>query len=143
MAEFDIACLDTRTLSTKGVKFLIKDPRTGKQWRNAAKEPLYVLLAGRNSSTFESLQQLANENRTAYAARDVEFTAEEIREERIAYVAGCTMGWNFDNLDGKPFPYSEGNAQLLWENKRFNWLMNQAFDFVLNEANFLGDTPDA
>lgn len=138
--SFDAAILDSRTLSQKGVKFIVRDPRTNRPHRNDAKEEVYITLLGRNSERFEQINEATRTLRADMAARGIEFTNEHAHQERVTWVAGCTTGWNIDILDGKPFPYTEANAQLFWEDKRFNWLLNQAAQFLLDEANFLADT---
>lgn len=141
MNAFDIASLDTRTASTTGVKFPVKNPRTGQALLAQNGEPVHILMAGRNSATFERLAQAAAERRATLAARDVMMTADEVRQERADYVAGCTLGWNIDLIDGRAFPYSEANAATLWADRRFNWLLDATWGFLINEANFLADTP--
>lgn len=139
----DFAALDTRSKSTTGVQFIVKDPRSGRAWKNAAGADAFILLAGYNSSAFENAQAAANEHRAALAARDITMSRDELREERAAIVAACTMGWNFDALDGQPFDYSAENAARLWSDRRIDWLLNAAYSYILNEANFLGGTPAA
>lgn len=136
---FDISAFDTRTASVKGAKLWLKDPRTGKAWLNEQKEPLFIQFSGRNSDRFDALAVLANEARAAKAARDIEMTTEEVREERIDYVVGMTMGWNFETRDNKPFPFSESNARELFDDRRMNLLLNLSFQFIWNEVNFLAD----
>lgn len=140
---FDLASLDSRTRSVAGVRFKVRDPRTATPMRNSVGEEVFVLLHGRNSPIFEQLQQQANDARAARAAAGIELSSEELRQERVDYVAGCTSGWNIEQLDGQPFPYSPENAKRMWADKRFSWLLNEAWAFVINEANFLPDTPAA
>jgi hypothetical protein len=137
----DFAALDSRTRSIAGVDMIVKDPRTGRAWKNAAGEDAKIAFHGYNSPAFEAAQAAANEHRAALAARDIQMTREELRAERAAIVAACTMGWNFDAMDGQPFAYSPDNAVTLWEDKRVDWLLGVAYSFIMNEANFLAGTP--
>jgi hypothetical protein len=139
--RFDISSLDSRTRSQQGVKFMLRHPRTNAQLLNEAKEPIFITLAGSNSDTYEAATDAAQLVRADYAARGVTLTREFLRNERANVVAACTMGWNFDDRDGEPFPYSPENAVSLWADKRVNWMLSEAYAFLSNEANFLADTP--
>lgn len=137
MTGFDLAALETSTLSEQGVPMELIHPKTRMRILREDGEPVTITLLGSNSNAFRDAQRIITDRRTKRAARAIQPTQEDFRADELQVVVSCTTNWTFDQLDGKPFPYSQENARKLWSDLRFDWIFRQAVMFIMDEGNFL------
>ena len=133
---FDIAKLDTRTMSEKGMPMQVRNPTTAAPMLDDAGKPVTITLLGRNSEKFRALQREAQQRRADMASRSIPFGADDVKTENFNYLVGTTIGWSFDTMDALPFAFSEDNSRKLWADGRWAWLNAQAIGFILEEGNF-------
>jgi hypothetical protein len=137
LTGFDLAYLDTLTLSEAGVEMPVIHPRTNKQLVRADGAGVYIKLLGSNSETYRTVLRRIALRRTELQARGASLDDEHMRGENVEVLVACTRDWNFDVLDGKPFPYSEANARKFWSDRRFALIFSAAISFVGADVNFL------
>jgi hypothetical protein len=138
--SFDLASLDTQTLSESGVAMPIVHPRTRVALLRDDKTPVTLTLLGRHSSTFRELLRRIQEHRAEISGRGQVISGELKEQEDTDTLVVCTVDWTFDTLDGQKFPCTKQNIVKLWNDSRFRWLREAAMNFILSDGNFLPDT---
>jgi hypothetical protein len=135
--SFDIAKLDTRARAEAGVEMPIRNPSTGAVVTDDDGKAVTITFGGRNSDKYRAVQRDVKKYRTDLAAKNIQPTEAEGRREMEKVVTAMTLGWSGLELDGEPFPFTPANAERLWADTRWTWLLEQAFVFVSQEGNFL------
>ena len=135
--SFDISALDTLTKSQDGVEMPLIHQGTGKPFLTDAGVPLFIRLRGRTSDEYMGAEESIREQRNAIMRRGVQVGQQEADSFGTALLVAATVDWNFDSMDGAPFPCTPQNARRLWSDKRFRWVRESAFAFVANDGNFL------
>lgn len=138
--NFDISRLDILTPSEAGRPMTVIHPGTGQPFRldDETKTPLTITLRGRNSSIARATLREIGDQRAAIEGEGRVVTPESVDEWNTRYLVAMTVDWNFDGMDGQPFPCNAANAEKLWTDKRFVWLRGPALDFISRDGNFLG-----
>ncbi len=134
--SFDISALDTLAKSQDGVDMPLIHQGTGKPFLTEDGTPLFIRLRGRTSDEFIAADDSMREQKTALARRGVALTQQDIDNFGTALLVAATAAWNFDKMDGEPFPCTPQNAKRLWSDRRFRWVREQAYGFVVNDGNF-------
>lgn len=134
---FDLASLDTHTLSEAGVPMKMIHPRNRAPVVRSDGALVTITLLGRASDTYRAARRRIEERQAEQAARGIVPTREEQERDDIETLVSCTKDWTIEQMDGQPFPFSEANARLLWSDKRFPWLRNQAIAHMQDDGNFL------
>lgn len=137
--DFDLASVDTKTLSEQGVPLSIRRVDGSLLLDRDGKE-VQITLLGPDSSKYRSLTR---ENvrkrleRRALGAKDL--TVEEIDEveaDSMEILAVCTTGWvGVNTPQGEPIPCTVENALKLYQN--YPVIREQVDAFVGNRANFI------
>ena len=134
---FDIASLDTLTLSERGVPMTVVNPKTAMPVLDTAGKPVVIMLKGRAADAFETTQEAIRQARGDRAARGIISSTAEIKEEDVRLLCALTMGWTIEQIDGQDFPFSPENARRLWSDPRWPWLKERAIQFAQGDGNFL------
>ena len=134
---FDIACLDTYTRSQSGTDMTVTNPRSNAPMLRDDGSPVTITLHGRASDQYREKQREIQQGRADRAARGIATNSDEIAQEDVAILIACTVTWNIDEMDGKPFPASPDNIRLLWSDHRFMGLRDRAIRHILDDGNFL------
>ncbi len=136
---FDIATLDTLTLSEEGVPMPVAHPKTRKALIGSNGTPITVTLLGKNSDTARAAMRRQADRASERASRGIVSSPEDRERNDAEFLAACTKAWTFDQMDGAPFPCTSQNAEKLWSDQRFRWLREQALAFILEDGNFIRD----
>jgi len=139
--KFDLAALDTKTLSEQGMPMPIIHPRTRTPIMNEDGTPLTITLLGRHSEAFRETLRASQQGRADLTARGIAISDEHREREDINTLVACTRDWTFQVLDGKEFPCTPQNVRKLWNDTRFRGLRETAIGFILSDGNFLRDLP--
>lgn len=140
--KFDLASLDTLTLSEEGMPMPLINPRTRTPIRNEDGTPLTITLLGRHSEAFRETLRNSQQGRADLTSRGIAISDEHREREDIATLVACTRDWTLQLLDGKEFPCTPQNVRKLWNDQRFRGLRESAIAFILADGNFLRDLPD-
>lgn len=135
--NFDIAQLDTRTRSEAGQPMELLHPRSGAPILGADKKPVTITLLGPNSEKSRAVNREMAQRRADKASRGVKMEPEDFERERFDVLTALTVGWTFDMLDGKEFPFNDENCRAFWSDGRWAWVQTQAWGFCQGEGNFL------
>ncbi|WP_029311616.1 hypothetical protein [Acidiphilium angustum] len=135
--SFDLAQLDTYSLSEAGVPMELIHPGTLAPITDDDGDIVSVSLRGRNSDVYRAAMRKVQQRRTERRARNLIQTEDETRADDYEVIAACTVGWTLKVLDGQPFPCTPENVRRLWADRRFSWLFEQASQFIVTDANFL------
>lgn len=68
---------------------------------------------------------------------------EEVREQVTRYLVGCTLGWRYLVIDGKPTDHSDAAAKALYENPRYAWIRRQIRAALDAQENFIRSSSPA
>lgn len=135
---FDVKALDTRTASEAGVDMPVLHPRDRAPIIDTETGAnVTIRLRGRNSDTFRTQQRELNKRRAEFQSRGVIMTDDDFMRERVDMVCACTLGWTFSQMDGAEFPYTPDNVRRFWADRRWTWLLDNAWAFLTEEGNFL------
>ena len=135
--NFDVSQLDTRTLSEAGVPMPIKHPRTNAPILGKDGKPVTITLLGPNSAKAKAVNRELQARRADFAARGVKMEPKDFERERFDLLVALTTGWTFDQLDGKPFPFSPDNLRAFWADQRWEWLQSEAWQWCQSDGNYL------
>jgi hypothetical protein len=139
--SFEISALDSATPAETGFPMFLFKPGTREPVTNELGEPIFIKLRGRLSNSAAAadraiqLSRLDRQKKQVVLDGDALMAAAE--QETVSLLAACTVEWNFDTLDGRPFPYSRENAMKFWGDPRFKSIREQATAFINTDANFL------
>jgi hypothetical protein len=134
---FDIASLETQSLSEAGVAMPLFHPRTGQVVRDENDREVTITLLGRNSKAFRDKVRAITEKAQERRARGVQPTNEEIRADDVDLITACTRDWSFVTMDGQAFPPTPDNIRKFWSDLRYQWIFERAQQFVNSDGNFL------
>ena len=135
-AKFDLASI-AMTRADDGVPMTILHPLTRQPIMTASGQPMSITLAGRFSETNRQALRAIQVKRVEMVDARQPITEEHITRENIDQLSACTQSWNFDELDGQPFPCTPQNIRRFWSDKRFIWLHERALQFIAEDRNFL------
>lgn len=137
----DLSILDIAGPSEEGRKMFLTHPRTGDPWRDSAGNALYIMLLGQHSSTVQgATEMLAARLEGRPPGSPIRTRADRVRDDAEILVA-ATRFWNFETLDGGPFPCTPENALRFWTDERFAWVRIKALRFISDDGAFLAPPP--
>lgn len=141
-AKFNLASV-MPVRANDGVAMQIRHPTTFEVMHNADGSPVEIVMRGSTSRAFREGVRRINRLRA-----EQQLSTEQLEDPQFIYetdtilLVNCTASWNFDELaPDEPLPFSEENARKLWSDERFDYLRNQAQQFMLNNGNFLPAPP--
>lgn len=135
---FDLARLDVLTAAEKGRPMTVINPKTATPFMlEDGKTPLQITLLGRASAIAREVLKTVEDEQAAITGEGRAITTEMQNAWNARYLTALTRGWNISQMDGVDFPYSPGNAEKLWSDPRWPYLMRQALVFVRDDGNFL------
>ncbi len=137
--QFDLAKVDTKTLSEAGVDMPVKT-MDGEPLVARNGQPITVRLLGPDSNKYRALTRAQVRKRMAAMAdgkvtlSEAEF--EETERELLDILVACTVGWsNVLDTEGAEIPFAEDNVRKLYSN--YPVVREQVDTFLANRANFL------
>jgi len=136
MPKFDLASLDTRAASSEGRPLVLLN-RSRQPLTNDDGTEVSISFFGQNSDQFRRNLRSQQEARRVLADQGKAVTGDFLDREQVDTLIACTASWNFDELDGAPFPCSPQNVVKFWNDPRFVQLHAQAISFILDASNFL------
>lgn len=131
---FDFAALDTFTGSDAGRPMTVLHPATNQPILRGDGKAVTIFFKGRRSDEFE---EALGKIQTKRAERISPPTPADRTAEDVLTAIACTIDWTFDELDGHPFPATPENIRKFWNDRRFQWLLAVANDFIVRDGNFL------
>lgn len=117
----------------------IINPRTRAPFLDEDKKAVTIRMRGRNSDAYRNAQREVALQRAEREAAGIRSDNDDFLRERAFIMQQVTTGWSFDKLAGEAFAFSPENALRLWTDGRWPWLVEQAFTFFMEDANFLGN----
>jgi len=132
--SFDLSSIATVPDTAAAMEVL--HPHTGKVLTRSDGTAIAIQLLSIDSDRV-SRYQADERNRVLGSARPQIMTAEREDTDTVDLLVVATESWNFDALDGKPFPYSAVNARKLYGDRRFRSVRQQALNFIYQRGNFI------
>lgn len=138
--SFDISSLDSATPAEAGSKMILFKTGTRDPIVNESGESIYITLRGRlstsaaNADRVNQLARLDRQKKQVVLDGDALLALAE--QETVAALTACTVDWNFDSMDGRPFPFSKENAYKFWSDPRFKSIREQATVWINSDSNF-------
>lgn len=132
----DLAKLDTRKAANKGVQMNLLSPLDGSELRDKNGNPFYLIVLGADSDAYRALRQQQQDKVFQNPRlRNLGVSSNLLEQQVKDRVAAAIIGFS-DNLvlNGKRLEYSEESVRELLE---FSWVLDQAFQFIEDRANFL------
>lgn len=96
-----------------------------------------ITLLGQDSAVYRKIQlakQQAVLNRMAKGKKQVEFDAAKIAEDTIDDLVALTVDWAGFEMDGEPLKCDAATKRMVYSD--WQWIREQAQEFVANRANF-------
>lgn len=137
--QFDLAEVDTKTLSEQGVPMVVKklDSLEALIARNG--KPVTLMLLGPDSPVYRDFTRRQVRKRLSRmndAKKLAEIDFDETETETLDLLASCTVGWeNVLDIEGNAIEFSTENARKLYVN--YPVVREQVDIFVANRAHFL------
>ncbi len=136
---FDIASIETLTLSEEGVPMNVIHPKTKQALKDEEGKLITITLLGKNSDTARAAIRKQADRASERAQRGMISTPEDRDRNDAEFLAACTTAWTFAQLDGSPFPCNTQNALKFWSDQRFRPLREQALGFIMEDGNYVRD----
>lgn len=98
---------------------------------------MFVLIAGRDSATFQSAQRdrLTKRMERAKLTGEASPTMDELRDEDLELLTRCTLGFEEMVLDGEELSADPDTVRSVL--RRFPWIYEQIDTEVANRGNFI------
>lgn len=96
-----------------------------------------ITLLGQDSAVYRKIQlakQQAVLNRMSKGKKQVEFDAAKIAEDTIDDLVALTVDWAGFEMDGEPLACDAASKRMVYS--EWQWIREQAQEFVANRANF-------
>lgn len=129
---FDLAELDTASLSNEGIDVAIYHPTT------KADLGISITVHGADSDVFRKAQRAQQNRRLKNMARGrngSKLTAEELETEGLDTLVACTKSWAGVVLQGKALDCEDENVRAVYV--KFPWIREQVEDAIGDRANFI------
>lgn len=127
----DLKDLDLTAAADQGAWLTPVHPKTGEDL------PIKIHLASADSTRWIEEEARDKDKRLkamAKVGRMPELSTAEIEERGIRLLASVTLGWEGIEWEGKPCPFNEQNARVIYRTLR--WLRDQVDAFVSDRGNF-------
>ena len=127
----DLSNFDLGTKADAGAWLTLRHPSTGEDL------PIRIRLVGKDSQIWRQGERSFSDRRLEQAqkAGKLKITTLQIEERGLRLLAAATLEWEGIELDRAPVPCTMEQALRVYE--RFNWIAEQADEFVADRANFL------
>ena len=137
--QFDLAAIDTKTLSDSGVDMVIKGFESSEPLLAKNGKAIAITLLGPDSAAYREFtraqvrRRLTRMNDIA-KANDIDL--EEIERDTLNLLVSCTLGWkNVLDTDGNDIPFNAENVRKLYTS--YPIVREQVDSFVSSRVNFL------
>lgn len=141
--NFDLAPIDTKTLSEEGVDMIVKlmgsdEPLLAKNGKAVA-----LKLLGPDSAVYRDISRAQLKKRLtrstdAKKLNDLDF--DEVDADGLELITACVVGWsNVFDTEGKEIPCTKENARKLFEG--YPVLREQVDAFVATRTHFIKASP--
>jgi hypothetical protein len=134
--DFDINELDS---ATEGEMTVMANGRpTDWVWRFAG--PAHEKAVAQNNRVSREqlakrrMQEQAQVNGKKY--KSPEQTPDELLQDNVNFVVERLLGWSDVKMNGEPYAFSEANARILLTDRKKGALLQQAIEFILDDASF-------
>ncbi len=127
---FDLSKLDTAAGANAGVDIKLYHPGTGEDIDGT------ITILGQDSDEFQRISRMQQKKRMEKirkGGRGFILSPEEIEQNSIELLAGCSKGWS-GNLF-KDLPFSRDAAEACY--KKFPWMREQVDTGMGDRANFI------
>jgi len=125
----DLSQMEQTNLSDDGVWMEVEDP---------SGNPLgiHLLLAGSDSKYYQ--QELRKQqNKALKKRRPGQMKAEEVENNNVELLAGCTLNWQGVDYQGQELECNRDNVRWLYKNQPLAFIKDQADEFIGERSNFL------
>jgi hypothetical protein len=135
MEKFDLAGMETRTLSQTGADMLVRN-LAGDPLKNSLGEDVVLTLLGPDGDVYREQTRNQVRARVARNAAGNEATFAEEDAEIIDMLVACTVGWKgVLGADKKPVPFTPDAVRELYVN--YPLVRDQVDLFIARRANFI------
>lgn len=123
-------------VSNEGVRMDIRHPGTDEILKDHEGKPMWVVVQGRYSKTFQESARSAMDRRLAKrGSRANKVTASQIDAENIEAISRCVKDWHVV-VSGQVLDFSFENVYEVLSQERFAWLKDQIDEFISDDGNF-------
>jgi hypothetical protein len=137
--NFDLAEIDTKTLSEQGVPMIVKRLESPEPLIARNGKPVTLMVLGPDSHVYRDFTRRQVRKRLARMndpSKLAEIDFDEADAETLDLLASCTVGWeNVLDTDGKAIAWSAENARKLLA--AYPVVREQVDTFVAARANFI------
>ncbi len=141
--NFDLASIDTKTLSEEGVDMIVKLMGSDEPLVARNGKPVAVKLLGPDSEVYRDISRAQLKKRltrTSDAKKLNELDFAEVDADGLELITACVVGWsNVFDTDGKEIPCTKENARKLLEG--YPVLREQVDVFVATRTHFIKASP--
>lgn len=137
--NFDLAAIDTKSLSDSGVDMTVKKLNSDEPLLAKNGKPVAITVLGPDSEVYRSYTRKQVQKRLA-RSNDVKKLAtldlEEADAEALELMVSCTVGWkNVFDTDGKEIAFTKDAARALYE--AYPIVREQVDLFIVDRTHFI------
>lgn len=133
---FDLDQLDVVSHANEGSKCIIRHPVTGEDQYQDNGEPVYLLLAGMDSTVYrEAQRKIADARLNRKGGSKINLA--DIEAEQLSLLAECTLGWGGMVVGGKELPFDRKTVRSIYE--KYPTIREQAEQHIADRSNYLRD----
>ena len=128
-----------KSIDTKDTfRLVLRHPATQQELAVKSGAPMYIDVYGAHTEQYKRItRQWQNE---ALRNRKAKMTAEQLESRSTELLAACTVGWNLEDENDKPVPFSVATARELYASKDSPWIRPQVDEAIHEAANFVGES---
>lgn len=144
-STFDLAALDTTENAETGAWMHLQGPDYEDLYVGEKDDgkPVRILLLGADSKEFQQLQHKQTTKRVKQLTKPGrrsrnELSSEDFTEGSIDLLVRCTKGFENVIYNGEELDCTAANARKIYE--RLGFVREQAWDFINDRSNYLGNS---
>jgi hypothetical protein len=134
---FDLDQLDIVSQANEGSMCVIRHPVTGEEQYQDNGDPVYLMLAGMDSTMYRDAQRKIADSRLNRKSKSAMINLADIEAEQISLLAECTLGWGGMVVAGKELPFDRKTVRSIYE--KYPTIREQAEQHVADRSNYLRD----
>jgi len=133
----DLSTLDSKAAAEAGTVIEIISPATGEPLMDDGK-PVTITILGIDSAKLRGISKKLTDRRFTDIRRgkNADFDSDVADAERFKLYAAATIAWEGIGLDGAVLECNERNAQKLYSDARFPWLVEQIDKAIADRQRF-------
>jgi hypothetical protein len=133
----DLKSLDTQAPAESGTDVELEHPATGDPLKNDDGSKWIITVRGIDSKAVKDVQKKQQNRFSERLRKRGQFgDAESNEKEQVERLVAATIGWKGLIMDGAQYEFSRENAEKLYGDPRFPWIVEQVNAAMVDRKRF-------